>query len=87
MKLPLNKFKNFNLSLILLVLLLLVLGFEFYFGYKNLYANLSTEENTTAADSVVRVDLKAYQDTINLIDNLNKFAPKTLNLKHPAPFK
>ena len=78
---------RFNLTLILTLLLLAVLAAEAYFVYSNMYRSLSLKDDEIAPSNVVRVDLKSYQRTIDLLDSLKSYQPPALNLKQPNPFK
>jgi hypothetical protein len=76
-----------NLNVSLTVVLLLLLAVEGYWIFSNLYVNLAVNTDIIAPSNIVRVDLDAYQDTIDLLDDLKNYKPDVLQLKRGNPFK
>lgn len=90
MKLPQLKFKpkfKFSFSLIINPILALVILMEIYFAYSLLYKNLNPQASEVVINKIVKVDLKAYQDTTNLIKSKQDFVPDLSGLKNLNPFK
>ena len=89
MKLPLPKINKLpiNFNLLLTLILLLVLAYEAFMVYQFVYLNLKVDADQIVPLNVVRVDLKAYQDTINYLDTQKNFEARPLNLPRSNPFE
>ena len=88
MKLPSLKLKfKFSLSLIINPLLIVVILAELYFVYSLLYKNLNPQPNEVVVNKIVKVDLKAFHDTTDLIKSRQDFAPDLSGLTNQSPFK
>jgi hypothetical protein len=72
--------------LLILVFVLIVL-FEAYLLYLRVYHNLYTEVSEVQAGNVVRLDLAAYNKTLETLDASKNFFPQTPALANPNPFK
>ncbi len=83
---PKLKFKP-NLSLIINSVLILVFLSEVYFVYSLLYKKLNPQPTEVVNNKIVKVDLKAYRDTTDLIKSRRDFVPNVLDLKNLNPFK
>jgi hypothetical protein len=79
--------KRIKIGLALTIVFGLILILEIYLAYDGLYSKLSTESETVEESNVVRVDLEAYNKTIELIDKLENFTPPNLILNNFNPFR
>jgi len=57
-----------NVSLLLTIVLFLVLLYEAYLAWQYIFKNLYSGEVSVAPSDIVRVDLNAYQDTLDYLD-------------------
>lgn len=71
----------------LFILLFALAAAEAYMAYFYLLPNLDVQDATVETKSVVRVDLKAYDFAINMLDHLETFQPKQFTLPRSNPFK
>gem|GEM_PF-4709835 len=69
------------------MLLLLALVVQGYLVYKYLYPNLNVSDDILTIKDIVRVDLKSYQDTINLLNDLENYVPVSDDLIRLNPFR
>jgi|GEM_PF-2682276 hypothetical protein len=86
MKLPSLKIK-FSFSSLINPVLILVILLEAYMVYANLYTNLDPQPTEVVLNKIVKVDLKAYNEIMDLIQAKQNFAPAALNLSNQNPFK
>jgi len=77
LQLQVNKIK---VNLLLSIATILVVLIEIYLAYVYLYPNLNVAEDLITVKDIVRVDLKSYDQTINLLDNLESYQAPPLNL-------
>ncbi|HYE22511.1 MAG TPA: hypothetical protein VD998_02895 [Verrucomicrobiae bacterium] len=85
MKLP--QIQKIKVSILLQMLLLLALVVQGYLVYKYLYPNLNVSDDILTIKDIVRVDLKSYQDTINLLNDLENYVPVSDDLIRLNPFR
>ena len=83
-QLPNSKLKA---SMLMNLLLLVAILIELYLAYVYLYPNLNISDETIGTRDVVRVDLKSYEQTINLLNSLESYTPTPLNLPRSNPFQ
>lgn len=74
-------------QLLLSLLLIAMILFEVFLLYSKVYGNLSADAQTAPTGSVVRLDLAAYQKTVNLIDQLKSFTVLPWNIQNSNPFR
>lgn len=86
MKLQLNK-SNISLRLVLLFSFLGVVAFSCYLAYSYLYASVFMNNEPLPEAQVVRVNLKAYESTIEYLEGLADYTPETLVLPRNNPFQ
>ncbi|HEX9503103.1 MAG TPA: hypothetical protein VF974_02155 [Patescibacteria group bacterium] len=86
MKLSLPKFK-LHFGLIVNLILALVILSEIYFVYALLYSNMNPQPTEVVLTNIVKVDLKAYADTSDLLKSMDDYMPGPLNLQNSNPFK
>jgi hypothetical protein len=87
MKLALPKIKKFRFTLIINLLLAFVIFAEVFFVYYFLYRNLNPQPAEVKDSKVVKVDLKAYREISQLLDNLANYTPAPIDYKNSNPFK
>jgi hypothetical protein len=82
--------KNLKIKLSQAAVISLILAFviicELYLGYTSLYTKLKPETGEVVLNKIVKVDLKAYQETSDLILRLQNFVPEPLFLENQNPF-
>jgi len=80
-----NIFKKlFHPKLILIVLFFVLVGIEAYLLYYKVYANLSTSVDTIVFDNnIVRVDVKSYTETLELLDLRKIYQAPNLIINNP----
>lgn len=76
-----------NLSWLLSFLIIVIVVFELYLAYVYLYPNLNVTEEVVLTKNIVRVDLKSYDSTINLLDELESFVGSPVNITNTNPFR
>lgn len=79
--------KPIKIGFILFILLLFLILGEAYLVYTYLYPNLNVQDESVPIRNVVRVDLKAYDSAIHMLNHLTTFRHETLNLARANPFK
>ncbi|MBX4187763.1 MAG: hypothetical protein KW793_01345 [Candidatus Doudnabacteria bacterium] len=86
MKLHLNK-SQISLRLILVGVFVAVLLAAAYLTYSYLYASVFSTDVPLPEGNVVRVNLKAYQSTIEYLEGLNRYQPEPMVLPRNNPFQ
>ncbi|OGE81015.1 MAG: hypothetical protein A3H72_01605 [Candidatus Doudnabacteria bacterium RIFCSPLOWO2_02_FULL_48_8] len=76
-----------NVSLLLTIVLFLVLLYEAYLAWQYIFKNLYSGEVSVAPSDIVRVDLNAYQDTLDYLDRQKKFQSPSVNVNRGNPFR
>ncbi len=73
--------------MILTTAMILAILVEVYLAYVYLYPNLNVSDDLITTKDIVRVDLKSYDQTIELLNGLETYQPTPLNLPRPNPYK
>jgi hypothetical protein len=81
------KVPKISLRAVLVSVFLLALFFNFYLGYTYLYTAYVGQEVQVPEDSVVRVDVPAYRETIEYLESLDTFVPQPVSLPRANPFQ
>jgi hypothetical protein len=81
------KSKKINIRLLLNILLVIVIAIELYYVYFALYKSLNPQPVGIIFNRIVRLDLKSYQDTTNLIQSRQNYQPVPTNFLNSNPFK
>jgi hypothetical protein len=76
-----------NLSWMLTGIFALIIVFELYMGFANIYSNIFNEPDAIPEGDIVRVNLKAYQTTMNYLEGLNNYEPPSTRLPRTNPFR
>ena len=87
MKLQLKTNKKIKVSFVLSMITVLTILVELYLAYIYLYPNLNVSDESIQTRDIVRVDLKAYQKTIDLLNKLETYQPGPLGLQRTNPFE
>lgn len=80
------KLKLLNTGLILTLVFILLLLFEIYLTYGSVYQKLVANPEIIQDSNIVRVDLEAYNETIDLIEKLEIYSPPSLLFNRFNPF-
>ena len=83
LQLKINKLK---ISTLLAGVMVLAICVEIYLAYAYLYPNLNVSDDLITTKDIVRVDLKSYQETIDLLNELEAYQPPPLDLPRTNPF-
>ena len=66
--------------------LIVIILFQVYLAYSLLYKNLNPQPEAILVNKIVKIDLKAYKDTTDLIQARTDFAAFPHDLNNPNPF-
>jgi hypothetical protein len=83
---PLKLPTKISHSLVLHLLLLAVILLELYLVYARLFGSFNLQANTNIAGDIVRVDLPAYTQTVQTLQDRSAFTPGPVPLANPSPF-
>jgi hypothetical protein len=72
--------KSVGLGSTLTVVFLLILAAVIFVTYNSLYKNIFVSPELVEPSDIVRVDLKSYQQTIDLIESLENYVPPEFSL-------
>jgi hypothetical protein len=81
------KIKSIRAERILALIFFVIILLEGYLLYSRVYQTLNAEADLVSGGNVVRVDLNAYNQTLDLLDRLKIFVVEPWNLPDENPFQ
>lgn len=80
------KFPSVKPHFIITMIFVVIVILELFLLYTQVYTKLSPEADSVPNENIVRLDLAAYNQTIELLDALKEFVVNPWNLINPEPF-